>query len=119
MTSVVVRTFGWMVLLSRNGLVSQWARAATAPALDARAEAVSPVRSASSLRWPVLGAQAQAPIELRVDGYPRWRNTRTGRGGPDQSTFLSVKTHWARGSVSTGGSERWMRSCRDRNSSIS
>lgn len=26
MTSVVVRTFGWMVLLSRNGLVSQWAR---------------------------------------------------------------------------------------------
>jgi len=26
MTSVVVRTFGWMVLLSRNGLISQWAR---------------------------------------------------------------------------------------------
>ena len=26
MTSVVVRTFGWMVLLSRNGLASQWAR---------------------------------------------------------------------------------------------
>lgn len=26
MTSVVVRTFGWMVLLSRNGLVSQWVR---------------------------------------------------------------------------------------------
>jgi putative spermidine/putrescine transport system permease protein len=26
MTSVVVRTFGWLVLLSRNGLVSQWVR---------------------------------------------------------------------------------------------
>jgi putative spermidine/putrescine transport system permease protein len=26
MTSVVVRTFGWMVLLSRNGVVSQWVR---------------------------------------------------------------------------------------------
>ena len=26
MTSVVVRTFGWMVLLSRKGLISQWAR---------------------------------------------------------------------------------------------
>ena len=26
MTRVVVRTFGWMVLLSRNGLISQWAR---------------------------------------------------------------------------------------------
>jgi len=26
MTSVVIRTFGWMVLLSRNGLVSVWAR---------------------------------------------------------------------------------------------
>ena len=29
MTSVVVRTFGWMVLFSRNGLVTQWVRELT------------------------------------------------------------------------------------------